>query len=449
MIAFSGQLVHAGPVKRTRIVTDFDPEIAEEAVVHQPVLGDLLTGTVIAFRPTLVGEGMTLLDVSVTHAATIGGIAQVKTGCGRIDAPVRAIRSSETTLLVPAGRTAMLAVGGGSDRRTTVFLLEPRVIGDRASAPAGAGAGSGDQARPGRELRVYPTGLLTARIADRPCPVHVRLQTEITQTAEEFESAPGGLEVGVGIEPDDLVELIATGVEADTWSNTRNRIRAAGDLLVVVQKPPVHAKIRAFLRAQRARRGVLIATAVEALAIDSERMDALLPATGGARTLLSRQQREALDSAVTQGQGARRLAAALVTGFNQQRVHAMAALERRVIAGVEVEVAKKASVIDPEVKSLVTGLFVDLRPALVGDGQTVGLDLFTVYRTADQPTPVRFREGEPYVFHRFATDTVTLYTSAIVPEAGTVAFVRGPAPGMDGHRLVFLVTPNVLRVTGP
>jgi hypothetical protein len=441
--AYSGQLVHAGPITRERFIRDVDPEVAEEATGSCPVMSDLLTGLMFQIRPSLVGPGLVLCDVALAHATRDGEMTSVETGCGRIDVPVRRLQSTRTTLLVPRDHAALLAVSTPHPGdRVQVFLVIPRVV-QTAAAP---GAGERESPTPTRELRVYDTRLLTARIQDRPGSAYVKLDVEIAQVAEVFKTVYGDAAVdeGVGLDPEQLVALIRNSIEEDSWTNTRNSIRMAGDILVVVQKPEVHERIAAFLDALRARRGVLVSTEVLVLAVETSQLGELVtmadlgapltpPAIGN------------LHQAVARG-AAKLLQRASLTSFNHQRAHVQSVVERSVIAGVEVEVAKKASTMDPDVQPLRSGFFLDVRPGLVGNGKSVGLDLFAVYSLATEPRAVAWCEAKPYVVHQYAEHTSDLSTSVFLPDGSTLALLRGPAPNAPGHSLVFLVTARVVRV---
>jgi len=228
-----------------------------------------------------------------------------------------------------------------------VFLVEPQIVGGDTPGPQGKAAAVPDPAA--RELRVYDTRLLTARVLDRPCPFLGRGAAggvEINLMADEeeeggavFGAAAEETPAGVNLEADELVELIRTGIEEDSWSNTRNRIEMSGDLLIVVQKPAVHEAIARFLATLRARRGVLVTTEVWALGVRNDRVAALIPRPAELGAPLSQDAIDRVHQAIADG-SAQLLRQAEVTGFNRQRAHALSVLERPVIAGVEVEVAK-------------------------------------------------------------------------------------------------------------
>ncbi|MBN2492275.1 MAG: hypothetical protein JXQ29_15620 [Planctomycetes bacterium] len=454
--ADSNQLVHAGPVRRTRVIQDLDVSIAQAASTSQPAVTDCLTGSVLQFRPALVGDDLVLLNASLAHAVRHGEMKTLETGVGRIDLPVRSLQSAATTLLIPKGHAALVAVSDAvNEGRRIVFLVEPEVVGEALPAEEGKA-----EATPGstpRELRVYNTRLLTASIPDWPCPfVEPGLFTgiEINLDAADEESgasifgrAPPETPPGVGLDPAELIELIRTGIAEDSWSNTRNRIETSGDLLIVVQTPEVHAAIARFLSELRARRGVLVTTEVWALGVRTDEVARLFPRPADLRVPLAPEAIERVHQAVADG-SARVLRHVELTSFNRQRAHAVSILERSVIDGVDAEVAQKASIGDPIVGTLRSGFLVDARASLVGDGKTLGLDLLAAFVATSEPRVVAYREGEPYVVHEYDAEAANLATNVLLPDGGAMAFLRGTVPGRPDLELVYLVNARTTRVSG-
>ena len=440
--AYSGQVVHAGPVERTRFIRHLDTEIAEESTVVEPLVDDLLTGTVFTLKPTLMESDTVLLELILDSVRRLGEIQQVETGAGKVDLPMRSLQSTRTTVLVPVGHGVLLAASlAGQEGRVLVFLVVPR-ISDEDQTEDHKNSTKADR-KPGRELRVYNTRLITTRIMDRPCP-------DPDETGDEEGGSIFGAaaEEGVGMGIEDLVEMIKDSIEEDTWANTRNSIRVVGELLVVVQKSGVHNKIVAFLKALRARRGVLVSTALQVLAVNAERLEALVGMEARNGTPLSEKRLRVLEEALDRGNDVQCLQTAVLTGFNRQRAHIQTAVERSVILGVNVEIAKKAAVTVPVIRALKTGLFLDVQPSLAGDGSHVNLDLFSRFTTASEPQLTKYLQGKDYAVHRYEKRVTGLFTSLFLPDGGTAVFLRGPVPGVPAQRLVVLVTTRIIRVKG-
>lgn len=444
--ALPGQLVHAGPFRRMRYVVDIDVEVAEQAAAADPIVGTLDTGTIFELRPAIAGTSSVLLDVNLASAVGLGKIEEVKTGLGKIQLVQRSVQSLETTVLVPEGHGVLFAAGqAGSDGRVMVFILKPRIVGEAAAPPVAAPkAPAAADAASARQLRVFNTRLLTTRILDRPCDV-----------AEYDGRGEGGrvtfeadADEGVGFGADDLIEMIKSAIAEDSWSNTRNSIRVVGDLLVVVQRPEVLDRIGALLEQLRARRGLLINTVVRVLAVDAEQLDRFLPAEVRRGRALSAEELETLEKAAHRGGVVRRVESAVVLGFNRQLTHVRSVRERSVIRDVDVEVASKSTVKDPVVGVLRSGLTVNVRPAAIGDGKHLRLDLDCRLTTATEPELFLLQDGKPEAVHRFETWAAAVQTGAFLADGATLAYLRGPAPGREDRRLVFLVSARAVRVKG-
>jgi hypothetical protein len=176
-------------------------------------------------------------------------------------------------------------------------------------------------------------------------------------------------------------------------------------------------------------------------------MAKLFPRPASLGKPLSAEAVERVHRAIADG-SAKVLRSASLTGFNRQQAHVLSVLERPIIAGVDVNVGKKASTVDPLVRVLRTGFVVEVRPKLVGDGKNIGLDLLALIVSADEPRTVFYRKDEPYVVHEYRTKAANVLTNVVLPDGGTLAFSRGAPPARPGHRLVYLVTARSTDVSG-
>jgi hypothetical protein len=443
--ALPGQRVHAGPFRRLRYVRDIDVEVAEQAAASAPVVDTLDTGTIFEMRPFVAGASSVLLDLRLASAAQVGDVTPVDTGVGNIQMVQRSIQSLESTVLVPKDHGVLLAASRpGPGGRVMVFILRPRIVGKPAAAAKAKAQGS-ESAGGTREMRIFNTRLLTTRIPDRPCP---DTNDDDDQGEVGWITFEGDGDEGVGMEADDLIEMIKSSIAEDTWSNTRNSVKVVGDLLVVVQRPEVLAEIGKLLDQLRSRRGLLVNSVVRVLAVDAERLGDYIPAEARHGRALTALEVENLERAAHQGGGVRRVESAALLGFNRQLAHVRSLRERTVIRRMEVEVASKSSISDPVVGALRTGLTLAVRPSSVGDGKHFRLDLDCRLVTSTEPELFPIKKGEAAGVHHFETRAVGVRTSAYLEDGATLAYLRGTAPGLENHRLVFLVSVRAVRVKG-
>jgi hypothetical protein len=436
---FSGQRVHAGPLNKQVYVRDLDVEVAQKITIVDPVMGTLLTGFLVDVRPSIVGRhASVLMEMRIGWAACTDAAASVESGVGRIDTPRRALVTGSTTVLVPRGKAFFLSASHpDKPGYSVVFMVKPTALGFTQGKKKEEKKKTG----PRRVLRMYDVRLLTSELKDFPGPdLDIRLEAD-GAGGPAFDEA----DEGVGFSAEELVELLKSSIEEDSWSNVRNAITPVGSSLVVVQKPQVHEKITAFLEALWARRAVLVFAHLRY--IDADRATLLRIAPLGASTLaLEAGAMAALEKELRKGKALTLLRSAAITCFNRQRVHIQTVSQQAVIGDVDVEVAESAGIGDPIMKAACGGLVFDFTPILSGDGRHVAVDLRPQIASVSMPVIAKIGGKFPNVVQKFTLRLDKLLTSVTVPDGGTVLFVTGVSPGNPSRLRVVTLTLRMMRV---
>ena len=396
------------------------------------------------------------LQADLVRAATYGEKKVLETGVGRIDLPARSLQAVATTLLVPENHAAFLAVSDAEvDGRVIVFLVEPQVVGPEKTEADGPEESDQTPEAPTREIRVYDVGFLVVPIEDLPCPYipseFPGVSINLDPTDEEEDGAIFGcpsVSAGLMVKPEDLIQLIRTTIAEDSWSNTRNAIDLTGGLMMVVQKPEVHAEIERFLDGLRARRGVLVTTEAWALAVPNDQLAKLFPRLADLGRPLTVEAMGRVHQAIADG-SAPVLRHATLTGFNRQRIHAASVLERAVVADSDVEIAKKASTAEPVGAPASHGL---------RGGRATHAGRRRQAHRPGSPGPVRggrrtpgssLPEGQTLRGARVPHRDRQFYSRACFSRKEAPWRLCGAkCPGRPGHQLVFLVTARSTRVSG-
>ncbi len=328
---------------------------------------------------------------------------------------------------------------------------------------------------PRRTLRVHDVSFLLTAIEDAPAPA-VRLvpDTGRLRARRLFErpAAPSGggsaggsfsfddggedAPAGRGFDPDQLVELIQRNVDEDSWANDRNSLEIQGGQLVVVQTAAVHAELERYLERLRAQRGRLVTCDVTLALVDGALARAVLDDAAGGPLPEARAQE--LEERLLAGRGARLVERRRLTAWDRQRVHA-ALLGEHPYLTWEVDQTGVAPVAGPRLERGAAGVLVEVRPALVGAGDLLLLDLeLAAARWAHDAVEARIgalgpdRRAGAASLHLPRADVFALSTRLLLrPGATAVAGgarvdlpPEGPAPeGLTDARLLVLVRPTV------
>jgi hypothetical protein len=429
---FSGQRVHVGPLNRRRYIRDLDVEVSSGIGIIDPIMGTLLTGFLLDVRPSIVGpHGSVLLDLRLGLAEYANAGAFVDAGIGRIDTPRRTLLTGATTVLVPRDKAVFFSASHPeTPGRAVLFVVKPTVKGWKKAKKE-------EKKAPGsrRVLRTYDVGLLTSRLDDYPglsldinrgCTTY----TDIT-IMEDIEEDMGG---------ENLVQLIETSIEPESWDDVRNSITRVGPTLVVVQKPLVHEKIAGMLETLWDRRAVLVFARLRF--IDADRAT-LARIAGTGTSALDAKAARALEKEL-RGPALTLLRSASITCFNGQRVHFQTISQRAVIGDVDVAVAAKAGIGDPIMVEASEGLVFDFTPVLCGDGRHLTVTLRPQIASMTTPVTTRISDLLPNTLQKYTLSLNTLLTTLTMPDRGTVFFITGTSPG-DRVKIVTL-TLSTIRV---
>ncbi|MCU0723606.1 MAG: hypothetical protein MUC63_08325 [Planctomycetes bacterium] len=446
VLAFSGQRVHASPLRQRSIVRDLDVEVAKSVAVVDPVVSTLSEGFVLDARATVVGRAGILLDLWLSSLTLEDPLPSLETPGGRIDLPAARAFQANATLVVPDGGAALLCGRHPADGdEGTAFLVRVRRKG-LAALPGEERKGDKDKAK--RTLRVYNVRLLTRRIEDFR-PGSARLGR---RTGPSYGAGPGFMEEaapeGVGLTAEEIENLVTANIAEDSWANERNTIECSGGCLAVLQEEAVHAQIEEFLRSLEARRVVLAHLAFRWLSADDALLAALFPdGLKAPFTAVDPKARAALLDAAAEGTRASWVGAASLVAFNRQRAFVARRNVAAFVADNDVEVAESAAIADPIVDACADGVVLDARATVAGDGKNVTLDLRPALALMERPFPaVKYRteQGEwPIQVPSVRTEEVQ--TSVTLPDGGTAVFLGGRNLAGKDRRLVLLVTVKLAR----
>lgn len=288
-----------------------------------------------------------------------------------------------------------------------------------------------------RVLRIYDVSLLVEPIVDNPGPA-----------LEPDASGPlsGGL--SFGSEADDmpshftaeeLVEIIFSSVDPDSWGHADTRCQVSGTTLEVVQIPAVHDRIAELLGALRSELGQQLEVEVQfftTTAVAAQRAVGFTPGRVG--VVPAAQLAPLLARAGLTGAPAESLVVQLRVG---QRSHAAALRDRLFVSDYDVEVAEKTASPDPVISRQRFGAVADVAALASRDGSKLTLECRLAFaEPGDLARAVETELGrielpERIVVQCYATATPSLGESWI-----------GAAARPGGAAVLFTVTPRARNV---
>ncbi len=378
-VAMNGQRVFAADMKQTSYVRDYDVEIAQDAVIADPVSGDLRHGTVLDVKPVLTHDAATVMMETRFSMARPRSMTTFDTGVpalGTIQMPSRDILRTKTTLSCPMGRTALLCSGvlSGEKDWIAVVLVRPTLSGQTA--------GDETASTEKRQLRMFDVSSLTAGLRDFPGPALDLLWGDRDAGAPTTTFVPPSDE-GSGLSPEALIAAIQNNVAHSSWTNSRNRLWQMGDQIVAVQSPAVLEDIAKFLAVAAPARNRLIGVEMAIVSMDeatwSARRASLSggsPAEDGLKDLLQ---------AATNGSGPLLVSSTGGVCMNDQRFHVWAGRDQAYLQDMDVEIAQGASCGDPVIGIQESGSCLDIRPTLAGDGKRLHVELRPGCAIAQEP----------------------------------------------------------------
>lgn len=372
LVAFSGQRVNLASTRHLRFVQDLDVDVAQDSSVSAPQMGRLTLGAVSDLRPVISSDGEGLLVECRMASARLDRIGKFDTGLevnglkpggggslSAIEQPEVATRKVRCTVFLPAGGATLLGASGvGEKMRLLVLRHLRRPAGKVPPLPRGSAR---------RSLRLFDTRFLLFEPSDFPGP-------NLAPTAPAGGAGGAAFaedaDEGVQLTTQELVEMIKSGVDEDSWHNTRNVINGTAAGVLVRQTPGTLQKVGAmFDRLARARQ-VSVMVRARYFAVSGGR-DWFVQQAGSAldaRQLAELERRVGTDDVKS-------AASLAVSGLPRQRVHAAALRTVPYVSGYDSVVAQGAGSLDPLTRRLTTGAVLDVTSVLVGDGERVMVEL--------------------------------------------------------------------------
>lgn len=428
-VALNGQRVFAADVRDTSYVRDFDVEIAEDAVIADPVAGDLRHGAVLDVLPILANDAATVLmetRFSMARPRGIGSFDAANGVVGTIQLPSRDILRAKTSAVCPVGRTLLLCSGPLASEKgwIAVVLVKPSLTGQTV--------GDETSSTEKRQLRMFDVSSLTASIRDFPGP-RLELGYPADEGAGPSTTFVPPSDEGAGLSPEQLMEAIRSNVAKPSWSNSRNRLWQMGDQIVVVQTPAVLDEIARFLAVAAPARNRLIGVEMTVVSMDDASWSARRASLSGAAPA-GDALRDLLQAAL-RGDGARVVSSAGGVGMSDQRFHVWAGGDLAWLVDMDVEIAQGASGSDPVVDVLRSGSCLDVRATLVGDGKRLHVEMRPSCSIAQDPEALDTKAPNVGKVQKARATTVDVRAQAFVPDGEwTLAGVTtGTAGGKRAH----------------
>ncbi len=212
-----------------------------------------------------------------------------------------------------------------------------------------------------RTLEIHDIELLTRRVEDQPGPWLRGSESDgiFAGGALSFDEE----QEGYALDPDELIDLVMTNIEPDSWEHERASIDVRGGRLFVVQTPEVHVQVERYLDHLRSLRGRLISFDVRALLLSGAAFERLL---GAGSFTLDAAQLTALEAGLAEGTEVTQLYRQRLTAQNDQVVHVAPLRETSYLADFRVDNTGSVPALEPDVWTLLEGLVVELHPRLVG-----------------------------------------------------------------------------------
>ncbi len=126
--SLAGQRNNVAALEQRTYVADFEVEIAEDAVISNPVVQILRSGIVLDVRPQITSaRDSVVISVGLNRSVPFQTPRLVKTVVGDMQCPDMRLHELRTDVEIPFGRTAVAGAFGAQGGRRTVLLLTPRL----------------------------------------------------------------------------------------------------------------------------------------------------------------------------------------------------------------------------------------------------------------------------------------------------------------------------------
>ena len=461
---YTGQALAVFDGTQTAFVQDYDLEVAEEATIHDPIVGVARHGLVANVRALPRGDaGTMLLDIRADVSLPRPEGAAIETVAGPVGRVEQELLEVRATVNLPDGgsivlggtsagslhgaRAALLvrartfrppAATAESDRvaelRRAVAVLARRVSG-REEAAGDAG--------PLFRTRLYAVGDLVFVPADHRGP-----SLDLTSSARDSAfAAEGPVDPVPFFQMDELVELVRNHVARGSWDELASaRISTSGDNLVVSHTAGAHADVSALLHELRGRASQLVELDVDVLRISDADRRSLLAESGGA-PVLAAAARARLAAWIDEGR-VRRIHEGRIVAQSGQRTALVDLTRDAYVQDIDVGIAKGAPTGDPVMGRVPEGLVVDVWPVATSDGSSVVVEACFQRSRLFRPLPsFETRLGAVHVPRLRATrvfGTLTVASGATIVLGGGVE----TATSGDHEGCLVLLTPRVIRGGG-
>ncbi len=373
IVSVSGQRQHVARTAVRAYLGDYDVEVADKAHGWDPTVGELLTGEVADTTATIANGGHGLL-VGVRHESCTSVMPMavfalgMRTAAGKPIPPVELPRTRtwrlRNSLWMPVGGSAIAgATRTGDIVQIVVVRHVPRPV-ELPPPPTGDGK---------RTTRLFDT-----RYATYTPPDYVAPRLGVTRAPDAGGGGVGGAifdtgEEGVRLSTDELIELVKSRIDPESWEHERNRIATVGGQLVVTQTSDVLEQLATYLTDLERLRSVSLFVRAQVLEAADDETGAELLALVGEE--LAAAPTAALVERIAAGRGVTVVADTATSVMPGQRVYAATFASEAFVKDHALNIATASARFDPEISSLRHGTVLSIRPALLQTDQKVMLDL--------------------------------------------------------------------------
>ena len=400
--AHPGQRVSLQDLTKQQYIADYDVQISTALGVLDPVVDTLVTGASVDVRPFLepFASGITLevrTDIAdpdaieerkLRLAKETVGVSPVETEPGKVTGQLRGPALASVTemkvqlpriqhdrlrtMLTVRNKESVIAGSVFRKNRNLLFILTPGIIAaDEKPTPEPVFEEQ-------RLLRLFDISPLTRGVQDWAGP---RLDV-LSPSAGGGGPLTGATftleEPAVLMASADVASMIRTRIAPDTWGNKRNSIdETGGGTLIIRQKPEVLKEIEKFLNTILTARAQMITT--EAVVIGFKKgaradWEKDVPALAPGGYYVESEKFDKLLEEAYKGLKVRLVETAEITGFPQQRVHALRSQQEAYLTDYEPQVSSFASLMDPIIGNFISGFVLDVRPHFIHGGEQIAVD---------------------------------------------------------------------------
>jgi hypothetical protein len=350
-----GRRVHAADLHEQAYLGDYEVEIAQKALVADPTIDVLRTGSVLDVRAVVAPGGKSVaLDaqVQVGQLLELRELEDPSLPAMRLQLPARTLVRYESTFACPDGRTVLAGVlpaRGPDAGRLAVLLLRAAV----AVEPLADLECSVE----GMRFRLLNVLALTRTLPDHPMP-----SFDLQGEADGPSFVPPDAEhSGAGIAEDGLETFIRQATGNAPWEADGARLFIQAALAGAIQSVPVLDVVEADLARRAAERHMLVS-------VDVVAVDAL------ADIWRARREGALAPEALLKEPGSRLAGRASLLAVRGLQAHAYCMDERTFVRARSVEIAQESAGSEPDVDVLREGFALEVRATPSRSGKTVRVE---------------------------------------------------------------------------